>query len=163
MEEKAEYAKFRNRDVREIYHRYPQLFGQAFDSDKYTMTPTKLSQRGFDGVINSGSDSPHDTLPIFAETRDSSDEGPIQLGSSSRMDISGCHSGDKRKGSARRSKGKVKKIASVDLSYSVEHLASVGEALAASRQNSQDDVPSCRQCINELSWQRGINLEKQQR
>ncbi|KAL2459832.1 uncharacterized protein Fot_54576 [Forsythia ovata] len=104
--EKAEYAKFRNRDVREIYHRYPQLFGQAFDSDKYAMTPTKLSQRGFDGVINSGSDSPHDTLPIFAETRDSSDE--------------------------------------------VEHLASVGEALAASRQNSQDDVPSCRQCINEL-------------
>ncbi|KAL2551780.1 L10-interacting MYB domain-containing protein-like [Forsythia ovata] len=99
------------------------------------MTPTNLSQRGFYGVINSGSDSPHDTLPIFAETRDSSDEGPIQLGSSSRMDISGCHSGDKRKGSARRSKGKVKKVGSVDLSYSVEHLASVGKALAASRQN----------------------------
>ncbi|KAL2527182.1 L10-interacting MYB domain-containing protein [Abeliophyllum distichum] len=68
IKEKAEYAKFRNHDVREIYHRYPILFGQAFDSDKYSMTPTKLSQRGFDGVINSGSDSPHDTLPIFAET-----------------------------------------------------------------------------------------------
>ncbi|KAL2481264.1 L10-interacting MYB domain-containing protein [Abeliophyllum distichum] len=109
IKEKAKYAKFRNRDVREIYHRYPILFGQAFDSDKYSMMPTKLSQRGFDGVINSGSDSPHDTLPIFAETRDSSDEGPIELGSSSRMDISGRHSGEKRKGSARRSKGKAKK------------------------------------------------------
>ncbi|KAL2540247.1 Uncharacterized protein Adt_01225 [Abeliophyllum distichum] len=93
--EKAEYAKFRNRDVREIYHRYPILFGQAFDSDKYSMTPTKLSQRRFDVVINSGSDSSHDTLSIFTETRDSSDEGPIELGSSSRMDISGCHSREK--------------------------------------------------------------------
>ncbi|KAL2489113.1 Uncharacterized protein Fot_42405 [Forsythia ovata] len=78
-EEKAKYAKFKNRDVHEIYHRYTQLFGQVFDSDKYAMMPTKLSQRGFDEFINSGSDSPHDTLPIFAETRDSSDEGPVEL------------------------------------------------------------------------------------
>ncbi|KAL2509454.1 L10-interacting MYB domain-containing protein-like [Forsythia ovata] len=100
------------------------------------MTPTKLSQRGIDGVINSGSDSPHDTLPINTETRDSSDEGPIELRSSSRMDISGCHSGEKRKCLAHRSKGKAKKIESVDLSYSVEHFASVGETLAANRQIS---------------------------
>ncbi|KAL2508273.1 uncharacterized protein Fot_31920 [Forsythia ovata] len=147
--EKAEYAKFRNRHVREIYHRYPLLFGQALDSDKYAMTPTKLSQRGFDGVISNGSDSPHDTLPIFAETRDSSDEGQVELGSSSRMDISGCHNGEKRKGSTRRSKAKAKKIRSVDLSYLVEHLATVDEALAANRQNCQEQVPSCHQCITE--------------
>ncbi|KAL2489126.1 Uncharacterized protein Fot_42418 [Forsythia ovata] len=48
-------------------------------------------------------------LPIFAETRDSSDEGPVELGSSSIMDISGYHSGERRKGSARRSKGKAEK------------------------------------------------------
>ncbi|KAL2488463.1 L10-interacting MYB domain-containing protein-like [Forsythia ovata] len=137
VQEKAEYAKFKNRDVHEIYHRYLSFFGQAFDSDKYAITPTKLSQRGIDGVINSSSDSPHDTLPINVEARNSSDEGPVQFRSFSRMDISGCHSGEKRKGSARRSKGKAKKIGSVDLSYSVEHLASVGEALAASRQISQ--------------------------
>ncbi|KAL2487219.1 L10-interacting MYB domain-containing protein-like [Abeliophyllum distichum] len=82
---------------------------KAFDLDKYAMTPTKLSQRRFEGVINSGNDSPYDTLPIFAETRDSSDEGPIELGSSSRMDISGCHSVEKQKGSTRRSKEKAKK------------------------------------------------------
>ncbi|KAL2513440.1 L10-interacting MYB domain-containing protein-like [Abeliophyllum distichum] len=141
--EKAEYAKFRNRDVHKIYHRYPILFGQAFDSDKYSMTPTKLSQRRFDRVINSGSDSPHDTLSIFAETRDSSDEGPVELGSSSRMDIYGCQNGEKQKGSPRRSKGKAKKVGSVDLSYSVEHLASVSEALADSQQNYQEKVPTC--------------------
>ncbi|KAL2505045.1 L10-interacting MYB domain-containing protein-like [Abeliophyllum distichum] len=121
----------------------------GFHSDKYAMTPTKLLQCGFDGVINSGSESPHDTLPIFAETRESSDEGPIELGSSSRMDISCCHSGEKRKGSARRSKGKAKKIKSVDLSYLVEHLATVGEALAARRQNCQEQVPSYHRCITE--------------
>ncbi|KAL2550166.1 uncharacterized protein Fot_11696 [Forsythia ovata] len=66
------------------------------------------------------------------------------------MDISSCHSGEKRKGSARRSKGKAKKVGSVDLSYSVEHLASVGEALAASRQNCQEKVPNCHQCNTEL-------------
>ncbi|KAL2545473.1 uncharacterized protein Fot_14706 [Forsythia ovata] len=88
------------------------------------MTPTKLSQRGIDRVINSGSDSPHNTLPIFAETRDSSDEGPVEFGSSSRMNISGCHN--------------------------VEHLASVGKTLAVSHQICQEKVPSCHRCIKEL-------------
>ncbi|KAL2515313.1 Uncharacterized protein Fot_29284 [Forsythia ovata] len=146
--EKAKYAKFRNCDVREIYHMYLSLFGHAFDSDKYVMTPTKLSQCGIDGVI-SGSDSPHDTLPINAETRDSN-KGPIELRSCSRMDISGCHSREKRKGSTCRSKEKDKKIGSVDLSYSVEHLASVGETLVASRQICQKEVPSSHQCITEF-------------
>ncbi|KAL2462304.1 Uncharacterized protein Adt_45724 [Abeliophyllum distichum] len=150
LREKTVYTKLRNCDVRKIYHRYPLIFGQAFDLDKYAITPTKLSQRGFDGVINSGSDSPRDTLSIFVETRDSSDEGPVALVSSSRMDISGCHSREKQKGSDHRTKEKVKKIGSVDLSYSVEHLATVGEALAASRQNYQEQVPSYHQCITEL-------------
>ncbi|KAL2487174.1 Uncharacterized protein Adt_31930 [Abeliophyllum distichum] len=107
------------------------------------MTPTKLSQRRFDGVINSGSDSHHDKLPIVAETRDSSDEGQVELGSSSIMDIYGCHNGEKQKGSTRRSNWKAKKIGNVDLSYSVEHLASVSEALASSCHNCQEEVPSC--------------------
>ncbi|KAL2542879.1 Uncharacterized protein Adt_03857 [Abeliophyllum distichum] len=67
--EKAEYTKFRNCDVCEIYHRYPLLFGQAFDLDKYAMTPTKLLQCGFDGVINSGSDSLHGMLPPVMKVR----------------------------------------------------------------------------------------------
>ncbi|KAL2532136.1 Uncharacterized protein Adt_05487 [Abeliophyllum distichum] len=104
--ENAEYTKFRNCDVREIYHRYPLLFGK---------------------------------LSTETKTRDSSDEGPFELGSNSRMDISGCHSGEKRKGSARRSKEKAKK-GSFDLSNLVEHLASVGEALAASHQNCQEQA-----------------------
>ncbi|KAL2543049.1 Uncharacterized protein Adt_04027 [Abeliophyllum distichum] len=119
VQEKAEYAKFRNCDVYKIYHRYLSLFGQAFDLDKYIMTPTKLSQRGIDGVINSGNDSSHDTLPINVETRDSSDEGHFELRSCSQMDISGCHSGEKQKVFARRSNEKAKKIRSVDLSYLV--------------------------------------------
>ncbi|KAL2491460.1 Uncharacterized protein Adt_27088 [Abeliophyllum distichum] len=88
------------------------------------MTLTNLSQSRIDGVSNSGSDSSNDTLPINAETWDLSDEGPVELRSCSQMDISCCHSGEKQKGSACRSKEKAKKIESVDLSYSVEHLAS---------------------------------------
>ncbi|KAL2525798.1 hypothetical protein Adt_10852 [Abeliophyllum distichum] len=102
------------------------------------MTPTKLTQRGIDRVINIGSDSPHNTLLINAETRDSSNECPIELRSCSQMDISGCHNGQKRKDSTRRYKEKARKIRSVDLSYSMEHLASVGEALAASCQMGQE-------------------------
>ncbi|KAL2542373.1 L10-interacting MYB domain-containing protein-like [Abeliophyllum distichum] len=98
-------------------------------------------------IYHSGSDSPHDTLSIFAKTRDSSDKGPVELGSSSRMDKSDFHSREKRKGSARRSKGKAKKIGSIDLSYSVEHLATVGKALASRHQNCQEQVLSCHQCI----------------
>ncbi|KAL2466552.1 L10-interacting MYB domain-containing protein-like [Abeliophyllum distichum] len=62
-------TQFKNHwdSMSKIYNMYPLLFGKAFDSDKYAMTPTKLSQRRFDGVINCGSDSPHDTFPIFAE------------------------------------------------------------------------------------------------
>ncbi|KAL2524633.1 hypothetical protein Adt_09687 [Abeliophyllum distichum] len=66
------------------------------------------------------------------------------------MDVSGCHSSEKRKGLAHRSKEKSKKIRSVNLSYSVENLASVGEALDASRQLFQKEVPSYCQCITEL-------------
>ncbi|KAL2458345.1 hypothetical protein Fot_55822 [Forsythia ovata] len=88
-----------------------------------------------DWVINNGCDSPHNTL-----TRDSSNESLVKLRSSSRMNISGIHSGDKGKGSTRRFKEKPKKIRSVDLSYSVEHLVSVGEALVASCQICQEEV-----------------------
>ncbi|KAL2455860.1 uncharacterized protein Fot_57223 [Forsythia ovata] len=61
------------------------------------------------------------------------------------MDISGCHSGDKRKGSAYGSKKR-----NYGLVLFSRYLASVGEALAASRQLYQEDVPSCHQCIKEL-------------
>ncbi|KAL2485787.1 Myb DNA-bind 3 domain-containing protein [Abeliophyllum distichum] len=60
-------------------------------------------------------------------------------------------SGDKQKGSVRRSEDKSKNIGSVDLSYLVEYLTSVGEALAASRQICQKEVPSCLQCIKDLT------------
>ncbi|KAL2528765.1 Cysteine dioxygenase [Forsythia ovata] len=54
--------KFKNHDVCEIYDSNLPLFGQAFDSDEYSMMPTKLSKCGIDEVINSCSNSPHDTV-----------------------------------------------------------------------------------------------------
>ncbi|KAL2514682.1 hypothetical protein Fot_28653 [Forsythia ovata] len=94
---------------------------------------TMYNSRWEEKTVCTGSESPYDTLPINAETRDSSYEGPVELRSSSRKDISGCHNGDKRKCSTYRSKEKEKRR-SVDLSYSVDHLVSVGKALAASCQ-----------------------------
>ncbi|KAL2504741.1 Uncharacterized protein Adt_20362 [Abeliophyllum distichum] len=73
------------------------FFGKSFDLDKYAMIPTKLTHWGFDGFINIGSESLHESLPINVETRDSSDEGPVELRSNSRMGIFGCHNSDKWK------------------------------------------------------------------
>ncbi|KAL2531187.1 L10-interacting MYB domain-containing protein [Abeliophyllum distichum] len=43
-----DFVKFRGRDCGEIFHKYSQLFGDAYDSEKYALSPTKLSKKGFD-------------------------------------------------------------------------------------------------------------------
>ncbi|KAL2519787.1 hypothetical protein Fot_23710 [Forsythia ovata] len=108
------------------------------------MTPMNLCQQRFYGVINSGSGSLHNTLSINTEIRDSSDKGLVELRSSlkSEMNISGHRSGNKQKSSTLMAKEK-KKIRSMNLSYLVEHLASVGEMIATSGQLFQEEVPSC--------------------
>ncbi|CAA2960724.1 Hypothetical predicted protein [Olea europaea subsp. europaea] len=87
IKENPRYRKFKDNDNTEIYDKYSRLFGGSFYSMKYTLTPTKLSQRGFDLGTNSDSDDPNDTLLINVETTDSSD-GPAPGRASSSMNIS---------------------------------------------------------------------------
>ncbi|KAL2454908.1 Uncharacterized protein Adt_47590 [Abeliophyllum distichum] len=87
-----EFVKFFGRDCRKIFHKYSQVFGDAYDSEKYAVSPTKLSKKGFDNdelwkrVRNS------DKLPVNAEMRDKQAPSEFQ-GSGSAMDILGLHNG----------------------------------------------------------------------
>ncbi|CAA2974051.1 Hypothetical predicted protein [Olea europaea subsp. europaea] len=96
IKENPRYGKFKDNDNTKIYHKYSRLFGGSCDSMKYALTPTKLSQRGFDLGANTDSDDPNDTLPINVETTDSSD-GPTPGRVSSLMNISHRRSNEKRK------------------------------------------------------------------
>ncbi|CAA2985590.1 Hypothetical predicted protein [Olea europaea subsp. europaea] len=78
------------------------------DSTKYALSPSKLSQRGFDLGTDSDKDDGGDKLPINVEGTDSSDSLAAYRANSS-MNISGSRSGDKRKNRHGKDKGKEKK------------------------------------------------------
>ncbi|KAL2492758.1 Uncharacterized protein Adt_28386 [Abeliophyllum distichum] len=65
-----EFAKFHSRDCREIFHKYSQHFGDAYDSKKYTVSPSKLSKKGFDDDELWERAGNSDKLPANAEMRD---------------------------------------------------------------------------------------------
>ncbi|KAL2527489.1 Myb DNA-bind 3 domain-containing protein [Abeliophyllum distichum] len=96
IQSNKEFAKFRGRDCGEIFHKYSQLFGDAYDSEKYALSPTKLSKKGFDDDEFWESVEKSDKLPVNTEMRD--EHTPSEhAGSGSTMDMSGFHSGEKRK------------------------------------------------------------------
>ncbi|CAA3002994.1 Hypothetical predicted protein [Olea europaea subsp. europaea] len=76
----------------EIYDTYGKLFGDTGDSTKYALSPTKLSQRGFNLSTDSDREDANDMLPINAEDTDSSGSSNLNRGNSS-MNISGRRSG----------------------------------------------------------------------
>ncbi|CAA2981643.1 Hypothetical predicted protein [Olea europaea subsp. europaea] len=100
--------------------RYSRLFGGSCESIKYALTPTKLSQCGFDLGSDSETDDLNDMLPINAKTTDSSD-GPIAGRASSSMNISFRQSDEKRK--EKHAKGKRKKFSMREIFESVDTLA----------------------------------------
>ncbi|CAA2964295.1 Hypothetical predicted protein [Olea europaea subsp. europaea] len=51
--ENPKYAKYKHIDCSEIYDTYGKLFEDIGDATKYVLSPTKLSQRGFDLSTNS--------------------------------------------------------------------------------------------------------------
>ncbi|CAI9768391.1 unnamed protein product [Fraxinus pennsylvanica] len=106
--ENRKYAKYKDMNCNEIYETYGKLFGDTGDSTKYALSPSKLSQRGFDLDTDSDRDDRIDKFPSNAEGTDSSD-GPVEVGGSSSMNISGKHSGDKRKFKRGNEFGKKKK------------------------------------------------------
>ncbi|KAL2503980.1 Myb DNA-bind 3 domain-containing protein [Abeliophyllum distichum] len=100
--------------------------------------------QGFDDdVVSVG------TMPFSAELHDEHvpSSGPS---STSAMECSGGHSGEKRKNDSRAAKGKKKVDSRAALSESVEKLASAGDALA-SHLKSRSGPPSFEQCMQQLN------------
>ncbi|CAA2974577.1 Hypothetical predicted protein [Olea europaea subsp. europaea] len=106
--ESRKYAKYKNINCSEIYDTYGKLFSDVGDSTKYALSPSKLSQRGFDLGTDSDKDDGGDKLPINAEGTDSSDSS-VACRAYLSMNIFENHSGDKRKSRQRKDKGKKKK------------------------------------------------------
>ncbi|KAL2497939.1 Uncharacterized protein Adt_23489 [Abeliophyllum distichum] len=65
-----DFVKFHGRDCGEIYHKYSQLLGDAYNSEKYDVSPTKLSKKGFDDDEFWESVGNSDKLPVNVEMRD---------------------------------------------------------------------------------------------
>ncbi|CAA3026348.1 Hypothetical predicted protein [Olea europaea subsp. europaea] len=133
----------------EIYDTYGKLFGDAGDSTKYTLSPSKLSQRGFNLGTNSDKDDGGDKLPINAEGTDSSDCRAAYRANSS-MNISGNRSGDKRKSRHGKDKRKRKKYSAKEISTSLEQMVSVGMDLASIARSHQKDDMSIDDCVSKL-------------
>ncbi|KAL2492745.1 Uncharacterized protein Adt_28373 [Abeliophyllum distichum] len=143
-----EFAKFHSRDCREIFHKYSQLFGDAYDSKKYTVSPSKLSKKGFDDDELWERTGNSDKLPANTEMRE---HAPSDLqGSRSAMDISGLHSGEKRKCSSGATKGKKKLHSRSALSESVEKLTNAGNELITAHLKTNYGPPSMDECMEEL-------------
>ncbi|KAL2490842.1 L10-interacting MYB domain-containing protein [Abeliophyllum distichum] len=144
-----EFEKFRGRDCGEIFHKYSQLFGDAYDSEKYAVSPTKLSKKGFDDDEVWEQVGHTDKLPVNAEMHDEHAPSEFQ-GCGSPMDTSALHSGDKRKCSYGSAKGKKKLSSHAALSESVEKLANVGNDLIAAHLKANSGPPSIDECLEEL-------------
>ncbi|KAL2533937.1 Uncharacterized protein Adt_07288 [Abeliophyllum distichum] len=149
VEANKEFEKFHGRDCGEIFHKYSQLFGDAYDSEKYAVSPTKLSKKGFDDDEVREQVGHTDKFPVNAEMHDEHAPSDFQ-GCGSPMDISALHSGDKRKCSYGSAKGKKKLDSHSALSESVEKLANVGNDLIAAHLKANSGPPSIDECLEEL-------------
>ncbi|KAL2491397.1 Uncharacterized protein Adt_27025 [Abeliophyllum distichum] len=144
-----DFVKFQGRNCGEIFHKYSQLFGGAYESEKYAVSHTKLSKKGFDDDDVWKTVGYTDKLPVNVEMHDEHALSEFQ-GSGSAMDISALHSGEKKKLSHSGAKGKKKLDSRSALSESVEKLANVGNELIAAQLKANSGPPSIDACMEEL-------------
>ncbi|CAA3013275.1 Hypothetical predicted protein [Olea europaea subsp. europaea] len=149
FQENRKYAKYRSMNCSEIYDTYGKLFGDAGDSAKYALSPSKLSKRGIDLSTDSDRDNGGDKLPVNAEGADSSDS-PMDYRARFSMNISRHRRGNKRKSKQGKDKGKRKKYSAREVSESLEHMVSVGTDLISIARSHQKDDISIDDCVSEL-------------
>lgn len=149
-QENKEYREFKDKDCRETYA-YQLLFVDAFDSEKYATTLTKLCRIGFAMFEDSANDDTRDTMPMYDESSGSSDEGNKLEGSTSSMDFSNRRSGENCRSGSSKSKEKRTKISAKELSYSIERATIVSEKVTTKIDNLVgSNVPSMKTCMKEL-------------
>ncbi|CAA3016683.1 Hypothetical predicted protein [Olea europaea subsp. europaea] len=149
-QENKDCREFRDKDCREVYS-YKVLFGDAYDNDKYAITPSTMCRTGFSLFEDSRHEDLQDSHPVDEEGSGSSDEGERMDPVASSMDVSRPRSGDKRTHGGRNKKEKRGKVSVTDLSDSV-HLASAASAKIAAKINSlvDPDVPDANTLMKEL-------------
>ncbi|CAA3033388.1 Hypothetical predicted protein [Olea europaea subsp. europaea] len=133
-QENKDYREFRDKDCSEVYS-YKVLFGDAYDSDKYAVTPSTMCRTGFSLFEDSRHEDLQDSHPVDEEGSGSSDEGERMDPVESSMDVLRPRSGDKRTHGGRNKKEKRGKMSVTDLLDSV-HLASTVSAKIAAKINS---------------------------
>ncbi|CAA2967923.1 Hypothetical predicted protein [Olea europaea subsp. europaea] len=140
IKDNQKYAKYKNMNCSEIYDTYGKLFGDAGNSTKYALSPSKLSQRGFDLGTDSDKDDGGDKLPINAKGTDSSDS-LVAYRAYSSMNISRNRSGDKKKSRHGKDKGKRKKYGAREVSAALKQMVSVGTDHASiARTHQKEDM-----------------------
>lgn len=150
QQENKEYKDFKDKDCREVYG-YKDLFGDAFDNEKYAVTPSKLCKTGFAMFDDSGYDDMEDSVPAEEESSASSDDAEPWDKTAMSMEGSRPRSGDKRKSVVEKIKGKRKKNSSSNLSYSVDRATSASERVAAKLDKLVGpEVPDAKTCIKEM-------------
>ncbi|KAL2497258.1 Uncharacterized protein Adt_22808 [Abeliophyllum distichum] len=104
LQENKDYAKFKKMNCAKLFHKYRGLFSDMYDSEKYALSPLKLSKKGFDDDTVSEQTGSLEKMPFSAEMRDEHvpSSRPFSM---SRMECSGGHSGENRKYRARADKG----------------------------------------------------------
>ncbi|KAL2472178.1 Uncharacterized protein Adt_40314 [Abeliophyllum distichum] len=139
--------------VVEIVEKYfistSKLFDDAYDSEKYAVSPTKLSKKRFDDDEVWERVGHTDKLSVNAEMHDEHAPSEFQ-GCGSPMDISVLHSRDKRKCSYGSANGKKKLDSRFALSEFVEKLANFGNDLIAAHLKTNSGPPSIDECMEEL-------------
>ncbi|CAA2997498.1 Hypothetical predicted protein [Olea europaea subsp. europaea] len=116
--ERNEYKEYTDKDCRELY-RYKVLFGDVFDYDKYSITPSQASHTDFTTFEDSGHNDHSDEILVDVESRGSSDEDGVAAPPSVWPVVE------------KRLKEKKKCFSSRDVSYFVDCATSTSEKIAA--------------------------------
>lgn len=89
---------------------YKALSKDTFDSDRYTVIPTKQCQTGFVQFKDSGYEDHLDKVLVYVESNSSSDEPENTDATVANVDMSGIHRGEKRKVDFSKKKRRKKKV-----------------------------------------------------
>ncbi|XP_022871667.1 uncharacterized protein LOC111390790 [Olea europaea var. sylvestris] len=142
-----EYKDFKDRDVSDIYIRYSLLLGDSYSSEKYAITVIKLCRTGFKCFEDSAPEDHRDVILVEGEGSGSSDKGDGN--GSKSMSISRPKSGDKRKSSTSKQRGKKKHVSTRKLSFSIDRANSVDEVVTAKINSIIDPTDNARAACEE--------------
>ncbi|XP_022887605.1 uncharacterized protein LOC111403359 [Olea europaea var. sylvestris] len=150
LKENKDYKEFKGKDCKEVYS-LKVLFGDAYDNDKYAVTPSTMCRTGFSMFEDSGLEDLHDSQPLDEEGIGSSDESEKTKLAGSSADMSRPQSGDKRRSGGNSKKGKRAKMSTSDVSNAVNRASTASEKVAATINNLLGpNVPDAQMLMNEM-------------